>query len=723
MDRPTPRRVLCPWLLLMLAAWPAAAQTGSGTVIVRVRSGAAPVSAADVTAGGLTVQTDVKGEARIILPAGEQPVSVVRVGFAPATLTVSVRVGEEVVMIVQLQEQRLETNVTVISSTRSGTMIEDQPIRVEAVPEEEIEENQTIAPGNITTLLNELGGLRVQTTVPALGGSELRLQGLRGRYTQILTDELPLTGSQPDAFSLMQVPPLDLARVEVIKGTTSALYGGSALGGIVNLVSRQPGGEPEVLVNQTSHKGTDAVGFVPRTLNDRWGYTLLGSVHRQEQEDLDHDGWADLAGYRRAVLRPRLYWDDHAGHSLFVTVGGIAEDRDGGTVSGGTTPDGASFHDTLGTRRIDGGLVGRFLMGGGQLLSVHASWTHSGLDRELGNTREHQARDSGNAEINLTGNAHGHTWTIGTALQQEDLRVREVSGLDYSYTVPAVFVQDEYPLSSQLSLAASGRVDFQNVYGTFFDPRVSVLVRPNNQLSLRLSAGTGYAAPVPFTERTDEVGLLRVLPLGALEPERAQSASFDLGWSGGGLELNGTVFASSVRHALQTRDSMAQPGQIEIVNAAELTKTSGAELIIRYSHRLLHAIGTYTYLSTSESNPVGTGRREVPLTPRHEAELAAIWESESRGRIGAELSYTGSQSLEDNPYRTAGVSYIELGVLGEARIGEVHLFFNAENLTDVRQTHYDPLLLPAQAADGRWTTDVWAPLEGRVFNAGVRLEF
>ena len=354
---------------------------------------------------------------------------------------------------------------------------------------------------------------------------------------------------------------------------------------------------------------------------------------------------------------------------------------------------------------------------------MHASWTHSGLDRELGNTREHQARDSGNAEINLTGNAHGHTWTIGTALQQEDLRVREFSELDYSYSVPAVFIQDEYAVSGRLSLAGSGRVDFHNVYGTFFDPRISVLVRPNRQLSLRLSVGTGYAAPVPFTERTEEVGLSRVLPLGALEPERARSASFDLGWSGGGLELNGTLFASSVRHALQTRDSMAQPGQIEIVNAAELTKTSGAELIIRYSHRLLHAIGTYTYLSTSESNPVGTGRREVPLTPRHEAELAAIWESESRGRIGAELSYTGSQSLEDNPYRTLGIAYLEVGVLGEVRIGDVHVFLNAENLTDVRQTHYDPLLLPAQAPDGRWTTDVWAPPEGRVFNAGVRLEF
>ena len=708
---------------LLLAVWPAAAQAASGTIVVRVRSGASPVSSAMVTAVGVTAETDVQGEARLTLPAGEQTVTVVRAGFAPATLTVSVRAGDETLTSVQLQEQRLETRVTVVSSTRSGTVIEDQPIRVEAVPEEEIEENQTIAPGSLTTLLNELGGLRIQTTVPSLGGSELRLQGLRGRYTQILTDELPLYGQQPDAFSLLQVPPLDLARVEVIKGATSALYGGSALGGIVNLVSRRPGGEPEILVNQTSRLGTDAVCFVPGAQHGRWGATLLGSIHSQDERDLDDDGWADLASYRRVVLRPRLYWDDGAGHSIFATLGGMAEDREGGTVEGARAPDGAPFRDKLGTRRLDGGLVGRFLLEGGRLLSVHASLERTWRDRKLDGVPEHEVRGSGFAEVSLAGSGHGHTWAIGTAVQQEDLRARDAGGLDYSYTTPALFIQDEYALSGKLSVAANARADFHNVYGTFYDPRVSVLVRPYKRLSLRLSAGKGYAAPVPFTERAEEVGLSRVLPLAGLEPERAQSTSIDLGWSGGAWEVNGTLFASSVGHALLTRESLAQPGQLEIVNAPKPTKTSGAELITRYSRGLFHVIGTYTYLHATESDPASPGRREVPLTPRHVAELAAILESESKGRIGAELSYTGRQSLEDDPYRTLGVAYLEVGVLGEVRIGDVHVFLNAENLTDVRQTRYDPLLLPARASDGRWTTDVWAPLEGRVFNAGVRLEF
>lgn len=66
---------------------------------------------------------------------------------------------------------------------------------------------------------------------------------------------------------------------------------------------------------------------------------------------------------------------------------------------------------------------------------------------------------------------------------------------------------------------------------------------------------------------------------------------------------------------------------------------------------------------------------------------------------------------------------MDVNALGELRLGEARLFVNVVNLTDVRQTHHDPLVLPARAPDGRWTTDVWAPLEGRVVNAGLRVEF
>jgi outer membrane receptor for ferrienterochelin and colicins len=134
-------------------------------------------------------------------------------------------------------------------------------------------------------------------------------------------------------------------------------------------------------------------------------------------------------------------------------------------------------------------------------------------------------------------------------------------------------------------------------------------------------------------------------------------------------------------------------------------------------------IATYTYTHSSEVDPSGSGRSEVPLTPRHSGELAGIWEKESRGRAGLELSYTGRQRLEHDPFRSEGTAFLELNALGELKVGEMRIFANAVNLTNVRQTRYDPLVLPAREPDGRWTTDVWAPLEGRIFNAGVKMEF
>ena len=94
-----------------------------------------------------------------------------------------------------------------------------------------------------------------------------------------------------------------------------------------------------------------------------------------------------------------------------------------------------------------------------------------------------------------------------------------------------------------------------------------------------------------------------------------------------------------------------------------------------------------------------------------------------RGRIGLECYFTGRQRLEDNPFRSASASYVLFGGLVERRVGRVKLFLNAENLGDVRQARWNPLVRPFQASDGRWTVDAWAPLDGRVVNGGLRLSF
>ena len=151
-------------------------------------------------------------------------------------------------------------------------------MRVEVLNREEVEEKMLMTPGDIGMVLNETGGLRVQTTSPSLGAASIRIQGMRGRYTRFLSDGLPVFGSQPSGIGLLQIPPMDLNQIEVIKGVASALYGAGALGGVVNLVSRRPGqeAEHEFLINQTTRNGTDGVLWLSTPLSDRWGMTFLG---------------------------------------------------------------------------------------------------------------------------------------------------------------------------------------------------------------------------------------------------------------------------------------------------------------------------------------------------------------------------------------------------------------------------------------------------------------
>ncbi|MEC7933733.1 MAG: TonB-dependent receptor plug domain-containing protein [Pseudomonadota bacterium] len=154
----------------------------------------------------------------------------------------------------------------VVQATRTGRRVQDEPIRVDVVNREEIEEKLLMRPGNIAMLVSETPGVRVQTTSPALGAANVRIQGLKGRYTQILADGLPLYGGQTPSIGLLQIPPTDLGQVEIIKGAASALYGPSALGGVITLVSRRPASEPqgELLLNATIRNGQDPRAMSPR---------------------------------------------------------------------------------------------------------------------------------------------------------------------------------------------------------------------------------------------------------------------------------------------------------------------------------------------------------------------------------------------------------------------------------------------------------------------------
>lgn len=616
----------------------------------------------------------------------------------------------------------VEVEEIIVQATRSGRRVQDEPIRVEVIGREEIEEKILMTPGNIAMLVNETGGVRVQVTSPALGASNVRIQGMRGRYTQILADGLPLYGGQASSIGLLQIPPTDLGQVEIIKGAASALYGPSALGGVINLVSRRPDDEPqmEYLLNLTSRDGQDLTAYLASPIDDHWGGSITGGYHRQGRHDLDDDGWIDIPAYERWTLRPRLFWSGDSGASAFLTLGAMTEQRTGGTAAGRTTPDGQPFVQAQDSTRLDAGLVAEAPLDALRTVHLRASAMTQDHEQRFGALIENDRHDTGFVEASLSSRTARTSWLAGLAVQADAYRSESFSTFDHTYTVPGVFAQVEHDLTDDLTLAASGRWDDHSEYGARFSPRLSMLYRPG-RWTVRASLGRGFHAPTPLVEEIEAAGLSRLEPLADLRAETADAASLDVGYRDGPIEANLILFGSDLEDAVRLQT--VAPDRVRLINADGQTRTRGAEALLRWRQGPYVVTGSYVYVDATEPDPDGPGRREVPLTPRHTAGVVAMWEDHDRGRLGLEIYYTGRQSLDDNPYRSESKPYVEVGLLGEIILGRVSLFVNAENILNVRQTRHDPLLLPRRAPDGRWTVDGWAPNEGFIVNAGVRLRF
>ena len=600
----------------------------------------------------------------------------------------------------------IEISITV-EATRTGGRLEDSPLRVEVLEREEIEEKMLMTPGDIVMMLNEMGGMRVQATSPSLGAASVRVQGMRGRYTRFLSDGLPLFG-EVGGLGLLQVPPMDLGQVEVIKGVASSLYGAGAMSGVVNLISRVPGDEPtrELLINRSTRGGTDAVAFVGQPLSGGWGLTFLGGGHWQDRADVNDDGWSDLPRYARGIARPRLFWSDDKGNRVFATFGVTIEDREGGS---------SSHVEALNTRAFDAGLLDQRVRGR-YLITTRAAVSTKEHAHQFGDSRENDRHTTAFGEVTIRGTAQAHTWVAGAAVEWDQYYNNDVLlKFDHKFIIPGVFAQDDFVVTPWLSVSGSARLDHHTEYGTFVSPRASALVRSGGW-NARASFGTGFFGPSALTEETEAAGLSRLSMPQPLQAELGRSASIDVSRTSGPLSTTVTVFASRVRQSIKVdRD------RDYVIRNAEKTTNTGAEVLATFRREPFAVTGTYTFVRSREYDRGDVA--DVALTPRHSGGIVAMWEEEDSGRLGVELYYTGWQRLESNPYADRSEPYAVVGVLGERQLGKLRVFINGENLTGVRQTRWHPLARPFRGVDGRMTVDAWAPLEGRNINGGVRVRF
>jgi iron complex outermembrane receptor protein/outer membrane receptor for ferrienterochelin and colicins len=583
-------------------------------------------------------------------------------------------------------------------------------------------------PANVSMVLNESTGIKVQQTSATTQTQSVRIQGLDGRYTQLLKDGFPAFGGFSGSLSLLDILPLDIRQVEIIKGPAATFYGGGAIAGVVNFVSREPGEEPytSLIFNQTSAGGTDFSAFDSRKVG-RHGYTVLGSLNRQGAYDVDGDDFTELPRTNSLTFSPRLFFD--LGGRTRLTVGNSTtrQTREGGDVfviDGRADALHRYFERNESLRNVT---TLRFERGfeGGRSLVARQSFAYFRREIEVPDYLFGGRQFDSYTDVSYFHPAGRHALVLGFNGVYDSFREgRGGGGLlprDESRATVGGYFQDSFEVTKKLSLEAGFRLDRVKGYGLFPLPRVSALYRFTERLSSRAGFGFGYKAPSIFTEEAETLLFRGVLPVGgALKAERSRGGTLDVNYRGawGGkfsYALNQMLFYTEIEDPLVLLPAAAG-GAYRFENARRPVRSAGFETNVRASYDLVKLFAGYTF--TRARAEYLAGDRTLPLTPRSRLNSALLFEREGNFKAGVEAYYTGRQTLTD---RTRARPFWVFGLFGEKSFGKYAIFFNAENVTDTRQSRFGAVVLPPHQQPA--FAEIYTHTEGRVFNGGIKIKF
>jgi outer membrane cobalamin receptor len=704
-----------------------AALHGQHTLQVKVLDAVSkkPLSYASVSLKGAPhgVTADSTGLAQLKISSGKNTINVSYIGYE--NQVVEVVLPLDPIMVVELTPSEEEDEEVVIQSTRSTRTIRDIPTRVEFVAGEELDEKANMKPGDIRMVLNESTGITTQQTSATSANASIRIQGLDGRYTQILKDGLPVYAGFSGGLGLLQTPPLDLKQFEVIKGSSSTLYGGGAIAGLVNLISKAPKEERELNfhIDVTSAGGINTSGFYGEKFK-KVGVTVFASRNSNSAYDPSTVGLTAIPEFERYTINPKLFFYIKEKTQLMIGGNITTEKRTGGDIEyiDGNKPSGYSERNN--TDRYSS-----------QLLLDHHFNDKSQLTFKNSINRFERVIDVTGYVFNgsqtgtfseATYSYHGDRseWTGGINFVTdhfEEIKLTATPSRNYEQITTGLFIQNSLKVSDKFSMEAGLRSDYVKDYGFTVLPRLSMLFKFAPKLSSRIGGGMGYKTPNIFTEESERLLYENVLPIDPDENkmERSYGVNADINYRTKfaddkmSFSINHLFFYTRIHDPLLLE---ALPGVpiYRFKNVEGHFDSRGMETNVKLGYGNFKLFIGYTY--TKAYLHEGEIKTENYLTPRHRLNNVLLYEVEEKWKIGLEAYYFSKQQLSDG---ATGKSYWITGLMAEKLYGKFSLYINFENFTDTRQTRFDTIY--TGTIDNPKFRNIYAPLDGFVMNGGIKL--
>ena len=663
------------------------------------------------------------------LPLGKQLFEASSVGYTTKDFEIELPLADNLQpFVVQLSASESALEEVTVSAFRTNSRIEDLPIKVEVLGQEDMDEESTVVPGNVSSILGDISIIHVQRTSATNGNQAIRMQGLDPKYTQILRDGLPLYEGFSGNLGVLAIPPLDLKQVEVVKGSVSTVYGGGAIGGMINLVSKAPTSQkPEftAVINRTTLKETNINAYYAQKYN-KTGVTFFTGYTHQQAVDVDGDNFSDSPLIRQFTFHPRFFWQISEKSKINLGYSFVKEERGGGYLTPITSSSLGFFSKTNFQRHtIDYNFNHEFHKG-------HV-FTFKGASSNFARTNSEAMLTFGGKQTSSYIEAADFIETgkskliFGSNLILENFKKNlpdQTLLTNYNYQTLGFFVQNDWQVAKKLSIQTGIRFDHHNIFGNFFLPRVSLMTKPSEHFTVRWSVGTGYKTPNIFANLTPNnaktsLDYWSLLPLSKdIKSESSTGSNIDVAYQGTVgeklvIQLDQAFYYTHIQNPIV---AVSEGTKTRLQNANYAVNSIGTDTYLRMT---LDAYELYLgYNHTLARRVNSTEKVYLPFSPQDKISLTAAYSIEGKWRFGIESSWVGNQYLFDNQ-RVKNYWFWASAI--ERKFGEhISVVVNGENLLNIRQSNFEKTVTGTPTNPS--FMPIWAPLEGRVINLALKLK-
>lgn len=557
------------------------------------------------------------GSYEVEVPAGEYTISISSLGMKTIKEKISLKEAEKITKDFQMEEDLLGLDQVVITGTRNIVPQFNAPVVVNKISTRVYEATQSLS---LAEGLNFTPGLRTETNCQNCGFNQLRINGLQGPYSQILINGRAVFSSLAGVYGLEMIPANMIDRVEVVKGGGSALYGGNAIGGTVNVLTKDPLDNSFIFGNNLSlyeGKTPDNTLFVNGSVVSEKldkGMTIFAYQRNRKPYDANGDDFSEITKLKNTTFGLDMFWNTSDRSKLKLNLSSINEFRRGGNQFD-LTPHEADVTEQL-EHKIFGGDISfeRFSEDFKHKFSVYASSQYTdrnsyyggGLGRvinqdDFNNLSDEDKENYFNA-LSYYGNASGlvgiggvqynyninDNWNLALGSEYKydkvtDKYIQKNQQIEQVVKTYGNYAQLEWKPIERLTFLAGSRYDFIDIKGNYtfsgryepsnktlskFVPRFTTMIDLTEQLKFRASYAQGYRAPQAFDEDL-HTSIVEAKPVYVelskdLRAERSNSytASLNFTKKEGNTQANIILegFFTRIKDALRDEEGLEQGG-------------------------------------------------------------------------------------------------------------------------------------------------------------------